>query len=136
MGASTKNHTHTTANKLLLSSCRELGYKIEKTPVNSGGYRHSCSHCGHGCRYGEKQGTMNSWLVDASKAGCRFAQMVHVSKVLFEEKEVKDDGTFLASWGWKQKRKVVVGLECLVGDENAQEGRRKIRIRCRKVRGY
>ena len=79
---------------------------------------------------------MNSWLVDASKAGCRFAQMVHVSKVLFEEKEVKDDGTFLASWGWKQKRKVVVGLECLVGDENAQEGRRKIRIRCRKVRGY
>ena len=77
---------------------------------------------------------MNSWLVDASKAGCRFAHKVHVSKVLFEEKEVEEGSASFGGWGWKPKRKVVVGLECLVGDENAQEERRRIRIRCNKVR--
>ncbi|KAF8458594.1 GMC oxidoreductase-domain-containing protein [Terfezia claveryi] len=110
MGVSTANLVHNTPNRIMLEACEVLGYRIEETPVNTGGHRHSCSYCGHGCRYGEKMGTMNSWLVDASLAGARFAEKVSVRRVLFAEGE--DTGE-----GGRKRRKKVIGVEALVGDD-------------------
>ncbi|KAF8426741.1 hypothetical protein EV426DRAFT_560131 [Tirmania nivea] len=125
MGVSSRNLMHNTPNKLMLEACEVLGYKIEETPVNTGGHRHFCSYCGHGCRYGEKMGTMNSWLVDASLAGARFAERVSVRRVLFGKDEVAVRGG--------KRRKRVIGAEALVGDEHASGGRKKIIIHCKKV---
>lgn len=116
MGVSTKNYEHNKPNTLMLEACDKLGYKIEEAPVNSGGHKHNCSYCGHGCRYGEKMGSMNSWLVDASNASCRFAQQVSVRRVLFEDIE-----------GDKRGRRRVVGVEAVV------EGGRTVVIKCKKV---
>ena len=124
MGVSSKNLVHNTPNRLLLEACEVLGYKIEETPVNSGGHTHSCSYCGNGCRYGEKMGTMNSWLVDASLAGARFAERVSVRRVLFDQEQV-------IGAGGKRRRKVT-GVEALVGDEGPE--RKTVVIKCSKVR--
>lgn len=126
MGVSAANLVHNTPNKIMLEACEVLGYKIEETPVNTGGNRHSCSHCGHGCRYGEKMGTMNSWLVDASLAGARFAEKVSVRRVLFAKEEVTGAGG--------KRRKRVIGVEALVGDKHAPGGRKQIVIKCKEVR--
>ena len=126
MGVSSKNLVHNKPNRLMLEACEVLGYKIEETPVNSGGYRHSCSYCGHGCRYGEKMGTMNSWLVDASVAGARFAENVSVRRVLFSKEQV------LGAGGKRRRR--VIGVEALVGVAGHEQ--KDVVINCKKVQPY
>src|SRR5690606_23825974 len=66
MGASTDHIVHNQPNRLVMQGARKCGMDVRAVMQNSGGKRHSCGYCANGCRYGEKMGSMNSWLVDAA----------------------------------------------------------------------
>ncbi|KAF9107579.1 hypothetical protein BGX29_005938 [Mortierella sp. GBA35] len=80
-----KHIKHNTANQLLLEGCRKLGYPTKNIPQNTGGQEHSCGWCGFGCRFGEKQGTMMTFLKDAKDHGAQFMHDSFVERVLVEK---------------------------------------------------
>lgn len=121
MGVSTKAVEHNKINKLMQEGATQLGYAIHEIPQNTAGAPHKCGYCSNGCRFGEKQGTAVTFLVDASNAGVKFAQNVEVRKILFES---------------RGKAKQVVGLDCLVGLQFSDSPRRKVKINTTKVSGY
>ncbi|KAG0063593.1 hypothetical protein BGZ89_009770 [Linnemannia elongata] len=85
LNISDKYIKHNTANSLLLEGCRKLGYPTKNIPQNTGGQEHSCGWCGFGCRFGEKQGTMMTFLADAKEHGAKFMQDSFVDRVLIEK---------------------------------------------------
>ncbi|KAG0056379.1 hypothetical protein BGZ83_005295 [Gryganskiella cystojenkinii] len=85
LGISEKYLTHNTPNRLLLEGCRKLGYPTKDIPQNTGHQEHSCGWCGFGCRFGEKQGTMMTFLQDAKAHGAKFMQDSFVEKVLIQK---------------------------------------------------
>ncbi|KAF8536966.1 hypothetical protein BDD12DRAFT_848731 [Trichophaea hybrida] len=89
MGVSTENVRHNFANQVLVDGARNLGYKSSILPRNTGGREHSCGYCGFGCRAGEKQGGVITWLDDAQKAGAKFVQDCEVRRVVIEDGVVK-----------------------------------------------
>ncbi|KAG0236429.1 hypothetical protein BGW42_003587 [Actinomortierella wolfii] len=76
---------HNKPNSLLLEGCRKLGFPYKNIPQNTGGHQHSCGWCGFGCRYGEKQGTMMTFLRDAKDHGAIFMQDTYVERVLISK---------------------------------------------------
>ncbi|KAF9429079.1 hypothetical protein BGZ76_001839 [Entomortierella beljakovae] len=85
LGISDKYLTHNTSNNILLEGCRKLGYPTKDIPQNTGHQKHSCGWCGFGCRYGEKQGTLMTFLKDAKENGAQFMQDTFIEKVLISK---------------------------------------------------
>ncbi|KAF9960629.1 hypothetical protein BGZ65_011967 [Modicella reniformis] len=102
LGISDKHLKHNKPNCLLLEGCRKLGYPTKDIPQNTGGHQHSCGWCGFGCRFGEKQGTMMSFLRDAQNHGAQFMQDTFVDSVLIHK------GKAVGIVGHQNGRKVTV----------------------------
>ncbi|KAG0210959.1 hypothetical protein BGX28_008667 [Mortierella sp. GBA30] len=102
LGISDKFLKHNTANRLLLEGCHKLGYPTKDIPQNTGYQEHSCGWCGLGCRYGEKQGTMMTFLQDAKNHGAQFMQDTFVERVLTHK------GKAVGVVGYQNGRKVTI----------------------------
>ncbi|XP_057824869.2 long-chain-alcohol oxidase FAO4A [Cryptomeria japonica] len=55
-------------NEMLRKGCAHLNYDVLNVPRN-GDPEHRCGWCGFGCKDGTKQGTQETWLVDAVNHG-------------------------------------------------------------------
>lgn len=73
-------------NKVLRKGCQELGYPVNNIPRNAGS-DHFCGWCCFGCKDGKKQGTNETWLVDAVSSnavilsGCKAIGVVQEEKM-------------------------------------------------------
>ncbi|CAG8781484.1 11243_t:CDS:2, partial [Acaulospora morrowiae] len=61
---------------------------VSVIPQNSASRPHQCGWCGFGCKYGEKQGAVMTYLKDARDFGVNFLQNCFVNKVLIENNQV------------------------------------------------
>ncbi|KFH71384.1 hypothetical protein MVEG_01683 [Podila verticillata NRRL 6337] len=102
LGISDKYLEHNTPNRLLLEGCHKLGYPAKNIPQNTAYQKHSCGWCGFGCRFGEKQGTMMSFLQDAKDNGTHFMHDTFVERVLISK------GKAVGVVGHQNGHKVVV----------------------------
>jgi len=102
LGISDKFLKHNTANRLLLEGCHKLGYPTKDIPQNTGHQEHSCGWCGFGCRFGEKQGTMMTFLQDAKDFGAQFMQDTFVERILIRK------GKAIGVVGSQNGRKVTI----------------------------
>ena len=59
---------HSPNNRLLLDTCRTLGWRVESAMINARGCVRS-GFCGQGCRYDAKQGTQQTYLPRALAKG-------------------------------------------------------------------
>ncbi|RHZ88433.1 hypothetical protein Glove_22g154 [Diversispora epigaea] len=109
MGVSTKAIVHDGKSKVLIEGCKQLNYHYADAPQNTAGAEHQCGWCLYGCRYGEKQGSLMTWLKDARDSGAEFVQDCYVKKVLI-------------------KNKKAIGVEAIVGN-----GERKLIVYSKKV---
>ncbi|KAK9486419.1 hypothetical protein V1527DRAFT_495928 [Lipomyces starkeyi] len=82
MGVSDRQVVHSRANQILLDGSSRIGSAAHAVAQNTGGFIHRCSCCSHGCRFGEKQGGTNTWLVDAAINGAKFLDNATVERVL------------------------------------------------------
>ncbi|KAK9456619.1 GMC oxidoreductase-domain-containing protein [Dipodascopsis uninucleata] len=82
MGVSSAHIKHSMANKILINGSKKLGSPVSVVKQNTGGHEHRCGYCGSGCRFGEKQGCVCCWFVDAAKHGAKFIDRTTVEKVL------------------------------------------------------
>ncbi|KAI9478620.1 MAG: hypothetical protein EXX96DRAFT_253826 [Benjaminiella poitrasii] len=103
IGASTEGIVHNKSNQVLIDGCKKLGYPVADIPQNTSGRSHECEFCYAGCRAGIKNGTMNTWLRDASEHNAKFLVKTKVGHVII-------------------KNGKATGVECLVAYE------RKVRI--------
>ncbi|RUS20244.1 hypothetical protein BC937DRAFT_95618 [Endogone sp. FLAS-F59071] len=85
IGASKDAVVHNVPNQLLIDGCRALGYHVDTIPQNTAGHPHQCGWCCFGCRYGEKQSTVMTWLDDARKAGAQFVENCYVERVVVKD---------------------------------------------------
>ncbi|KAF9183394.1 hypothetical protein BGZ51_004056 [Haplosporangium sp. Z 767] len=108
LGISDKYLKHNTPNSLLLEGCRKLGYPAANIPQNTGNQEHSCGWCGLGCRYGEKQGTMMTFLSDAKQHGAQFMQDTFIDQVLIQK------GRAVGVVGYQNGHKVTVNASKVV----------------------
>ncbi|KAG0032660.1 hypothetical protein BGZ82_006451 [Podila clonocystis] len=102
LGVSDQYLEHNTPNRLLLEGCHKLGYPTKNIPQNTAHQKHSCGWCGFGCRYGEKQGTMMTFLQDAKDNGAHFMQDTFIERVLINK------GKAIGVVGHQNGHKVVV----------------------------
>ncbi|CAG8451453.1 6713_t:CDS:2 [Ambispora leptoticha] len=84
MGVTDENIVHNVSNKILIEGCKKLGIQVETVPQNSAAKQHKCGWCTFGCKYGEKQGSIMTFLKDAKDNGAKFLQDCFVEKVLVE----------------------------------------------------
>ncbi|ORY78631.1 hypothetical protein BCR37DRAFT_414939 [Protomyces lactucae-debilis] len=84
MGVSADHIEHNFANAKLLEGSKKLGHVAYAVPQNTGGSKHYCGHCPHGCRNGDKMGGLITWLSDAKDHGAQFLQDTLVKKVIIE----------------------------------------------------
>ncbi|KAI1317898.1 hypothetical protein EDD11_007560 [Mortierella claussenii] len=108
LGISDKYIEHNAANRLLLEGCHKLGYPTKDIPQNTANQLHSCGWCGFGCRFGEKQGTMMTFLHDAKDHGAQFMQDTFVDRVLVHK------GKAVGVVGHQNGHKVTVHAEKVV----------------------
>ncbi|KAF8931392.1 hypothetical protein EDD21DRAFT_352259 [Dissophora ornata] len=85
LGISDKYLKHNRANSILVEGCHKLGYPVKDIPQNTGHQEHACGWCGFGCRFGEKHGTMMTYLQDAKNHGAKFMQDTFVERVLIHK---------------------------------------------------
>ncbi|RIA89553.1 GMC oxidoreductase-domain-containing protein, partial [Glomus cerebriforme] len=111
LGANTNNITHNQSNQTLIDGCKKLGLHAETIPQNSASIPHQCGWCSFGCKYGEKQSAVMTWLNEAKSNNVKFIQDCYVQKVLFEK-------------GTNQK---VTGVEAIVG------GFKHVKIHAKRV---
>lgn len=83
LGTHTKVN-HNASNRILQKGCKNLGYHCEDIPQNVSG-SHSCGWCGFGCKHGEKQGSLMTYLQDAAQNGARFLTNCFVTKIHYEK---------------------------------------------------
>jgi choline dehydrogenase-like flavoprotein len=67
-------------NQKLIDGCEALGYGWRVLPRNVKGCQ-DCGYCGFGCRVGAKQGTLETYLQDASDCGARVVPGCRVEAV-------------------------------------------------------
>ncbi|KAH8923691.1 hypothetical protein BT69DRAFT_1262214 [Atractiella rhizophila] len=79
----TRDVEHGRANQMLIEGARKAGYDANVLPQNSAGKAHGCGFCTFGCPSGTKNGTVNTYLSDANKAGAQFLLEHEVERVLF-----------------------------------------------------
>ncbi|KAH8923692.1 hypothetical protein BT69DRAFT_1218738 [Atractiella rhizophila] len=79
----TRDVKHGRANQMLIEGARKAGYDVNVLPQNSAGKTHKCGFCTFGCPSGTKNGTVNTYLSDANKAGAKFLLEHEVERVLF-----------------------------------------------------
>lgn len=84
MGVSTKYIEHNENNRVILEGGRKLGFSVKEVPQNTGGNKHYCGYCTHGCGAAEKQGPVVSWLPDAANAGAQFMEGFEAEKIVFD----------------------------------------------------
>ncbi|CAG8597834.1 13511_t:CDS:2 [Ambispora gerdemannii] len=84
MGVTDENIIHNVSNKTLMEGCKKLGIHVETVPQNSAARPHECGWCTFGCKYGEKQGSLMTFLKDAQDNGAKFLQDCFVEEVLVE----------------------------------------------------
>ena len=72
---------------LIEEGLTKLGWHVDVFPKAVKGCLQdaSCGYCGYGCRVGAKQGTMKTFLPDATKAGARLYTGTDVSRVLIKD---------------------------------------------------
>ncbi|KAK9448971.1 uncharacterized protein V1518DRAFT_427411 [Limtongia smithiae] len=85
MGVSADAIVHSRANQILLDGSKKIGSAVSVVPQNTNGATHQCGYCCYGCRFGEKQGGVVTWLVDAAKAGAKFLDQARVTRVLTDD---------------------------------------------------
>ncbi|KAI8927371.1 hypothetical protein BC831DRAFT_398774 [Entophlyctis helioformis] len=83
-GVGTSAVRHNPSNQLLLDGCRALGFDNDTIPQNTAGKHHSCGGCCLGCPTAEKQGTLPTWIRDASDAGCHFIDAAYAEHVIHQ----------------------------------------------------
>lgn len=71
-------------NTVLRKGCEKLGYHVANIPINATP-DHCCGWCTFGCRRGMKQGTSETWLVDAAQAGAVILTRCHAQRILHSE---------------------------------------------------
>ncbi|CAG8475406.1 7928_t:CDS:2 [Acaulospora colombiana] len=88
LGVNENNITHNESNQILVNGCKKIGASVNVIPQNSASKPHPCGWCGFGCKYGEKQGAVMTYLKDAKDFGVNFIQDCFVEKVLTEDGQV------------------------------------------------
>ncbi|RHZ52394.1 hypothetical protein Glove_461g66 [Diversispora epigaea] len=84
LGVNENNINHNECNKILINGCKNLGASYEIIPQNSASKPHECGWCEFGCKYGEKQSAVMTYLRDAKEFGAKFIQDCYVEKVIIE----------------------------------------------------
>ncbi|CAG8660680.1 3709_t:CDS:2, partial [Cetraspora pellucida] len=87
MGVSSDAIIHNESNKVLIEGCKRLGYHYKNIPQNTAGSHHQCGWCTFGCKYGEKQGCLMTWLKDARDVGAKFIDNCYVENVLIKNRK-------------------------------------------------
>ncbi|CAG8486211.1 14026_t:CDS:2 [Dentiscutata erythropus] len=87
MGVSSDAIIHNENNKILIEGCKKFGYHCGNIPQNTAGYHHQCGWCTFGCKYGEKQGSLMTWLRDARDAGAKFIDNCYVENILIKNRK-------------------------------------------------
>ncbi|CAG8504897.1 15453_t:CDS:2 [Dentiscutata heterogama] len=88
LGVGTTNIIQNESNKILISGCKKLGAPVATVSQSSASKPHECGWCGFGCRYGEKQSAVMTYLKDAKEYGVKFIQDCFVERVLIENSKV------------------------------------------------
>lgn len=88
MGVTTGESPPNAQNGLLELGCRALGYETAVISRNVRGCR-DCDYCGFGCRYGAKQDTRQTFLVDAAQRGARLLAQATCERLLHDGKSVR-----------------------------------------------
>jgi choline dehydrogenase-like flavoprotein len=114
IGVNTDDCEPNANNAALKRGCEALGYAWKPIPRNASDCRQRCGACGYGCPYGRKQGTMLTFLQDASERGARVVVRCQVERVLIEA------GRAVGVEGWApddatgERRRVVVRAPAVV----------------------
>ncbi|KAM3586113.1 hypothetical protein VKS41_002642 [Umbelopsis sp. WA50703] len=112
IGATTAHISHNESNKILIDGCKRLGFPVEDIPQNVGECPHECGWCFLGCRYSEKNGSMNTWLRDARDNGAQFVEQCYVDRVLI--KKGKAVGIEATIAGNKNRKLIVHSQQVIV----------------------
>eukprot|EP00002_Diphylleia_rotans_P019427 TRINITY_DN3760_c0_g1_i3.p1 TRINITY_DN3760_c0_g1~~TRINITY_DN3760_c0_g1_i3.p1 ORF type:complete len:698 (+),score=147.73 TRINITY_DN3760_c0_g1_i3:2377-4470(+) len=83
LGVHDTQTVHSTNNETLKRGCDRLQYNYKVIPRNAPG-SHSCGFCPFGCKSGEKQSAVQTFLADAAQAGADFMVQAFVERVLRE----------------------------------------------------
>lgn len=75
-------------NAHLEAGCQKLGYAVQVLPRNVQGCE-DCGFCGYGCPFGAKQGTLKTYLQDASERGARILVRAQVERLLIEHNQAQ-----------------------------------------------
>lgn len=114
LGVNTDDSEPNPNNAALMRGCDALGYAWKTIPRNASDCQQRCGACGYGCPYGRKQGTMLTFLQDASDRGARVVVRCQVERVLIEA------GRAVGVEGWTpddatgERRRVVVKAPVVV----------------------
>ncbi|GES84243.1 GMC oxidoreductase [Rhizophagus clarus] len=112
LGTNTVNVTHNQSNQTLIDGCKKLGLHFDNIPQNTASIPHQCGWCSFGCKYGEKQSAIMTWLNEAKSNNAKFIQDCYVEKVLIEK-----DG----------KTQKVIGVEAII------KNIKKVKLHAKKV---
>ncbi|WRT66875.1 uncharacterized protein IL334_003838 [Kwoniella shivajii] len=120
MGVSSDHIKQNKSNSKLIAGCKKLGYHVDPIPQNTSGQEHACGFCSFGCPYGEKQGTVETFMMDAAKSGAEFLSRAQVERLLFcspgaDIPSVIDDDN-LESYTYSTTRTRCIGAEMTLDD--------------------
>ena len=85
IGVTSSKVVHNVPNQILMDGCNKLGYPVATIPQNTAGQEHKCGFCGMGCPTATKQGTMETYLLDASMNGAEFLCNCNVDEILWDK---------------------------------------------------